>query len=57
MIFLPFDPSSLAFKMIIMTVKYFEENEEYEKCAELEVKRQTSMTLDEIAYILNLLER
>ena len=41
MIFLPFDPSSPdTFKMIINDIiKYFEENEEYEKCAELlEVK-------------------
>tara|TARA_B100001057_G_scaffold53533_1_gene47536 strand:- start:3639 stop:3923 length:285 start_codon:yes stop_codon:yes gene_type:complete len=37
MIFLPFDPSSPeTFKMIIDDIiKYFEESEEYEKCAEL----------------------
>ena len=37
MIFLPFDPSAPeTFRMVIDDIiKYFEENEEYEKCAEL----------------------
>lgn len=37
MIFLPFDPSAPeTFKLIVDDViKYFEDNEEYEKCAEL----------------------
>ena len=37
MIFLPFDPSDPStFKLIVNDmIKYFEENEEYEKCAEL----------------------
>jgi len=37
MIFLPFDPSAPeTFKMVIDDIiKYFEDNEEYEKCAEL----------------------
>ena len=37
MIFLPFDPSDPAtFKLVVDDmIKYFEENEEYEKCAKL----------------------
>jgi hypothetical protein len=37
MIFLPFDPAAPeTFKLIVDDViKYFEDNEEYEKCAEL----------------------
>jgi hypothetical protein len=37
MIFLPFDPSEPdTFKLIVDDIiKYFEDNEEYEKCAEL----------------------
>ena len=37
MIFLPFDPAAPeTFKLIVDDmIKYFEDNEEYEKCAEL----------------------
>ena len=37
MIFLPFDPSAPETFVVIVDdiIKYFEDNEEYEKCAEL----------------------